>query len=409
MSGTHGPQPEAGAPGPSADDVVPAATVALLRDAPGGPEVLLTRRPATMAFGPGLHVFPGGRLDAADEDPRLLERLATPLGGDPAGLHGPAFAIAAIREAWEEAGILLASDRRPASGPAPHAAGRVADARAGGRFVDLVLARDLELRGDWLMPLSRWVTPPVVPRRYDTRFFVAWLPDGATPAFDAREVDAHEWLTPDAALEAMADGRIELWPPTATTLQQLLPVRRREDAGTLVPVRPQAAPVVEHVDGTDGLVTRIVLHGAGGVPGAVCAAYVVGRRRVAIVDPGDPNDEAAEAILGVVAGRHATVDAVLVTRATPDRAAGAEGLALRLGVPVLAPDPARRRLAGTTRALLPGEVAKAGDLPIRALDAVGGLAYAVETAGVVLTGGAAGIVLTGGADGPWPAGLIPLS
>jgi len=172
-----------------------AATVALLRAGHRGPEVLLTERPATMAFGPRLHVFPGGALDPADADPALLARLRPSRIGDPARLHGAPFAVAAIREAWEEAGVLLASGPGLPSMPAP------ADA-AGSSFRDLVLERELELRGDWLAPLSRWVTPPVVPRRYDARFFVAWLPDDAAPAFDPREVVGHDWMTPVAASTA---------------------------------------------------------------------------------------------------------------------------------------------------------------------------------------------------------------
>ena len=91
---------------------------------------------------------------------------------------GAPFVVAAIREAWEEAGILLgtpAGTRGPVDGswrfPTAAEAGTVP-------FLDLVVEHDVELRGDWLVPLSRWVTPPVVPRRYDARFFVAWLPDG---------------------------------------------------------------------------------------------------------------------------------------------------------------------------------------------------------------------------------------
>ena len=147
----------------------PAATVAIMRDAPHGPEVLLTHRPSTMAFGPGLHVFPGGSLDPAVDDARLLERLRPPLDGDPAGVHGAPFVVAAIREAWEEAGILLGS---PAGTRGPvDASWRFPSAAEAGRasFLDLVVAHDAELRGDWLVPLSRWVTPPVVPRVLDDK------------------------------------------------------------------------------------------------------------------------------------------------------------------------------------------------------------------------------------------------
>ena len=368
----------------------PAATLALLRDSPAGPEVLLTHRPATMAFGPGLHVFPGGGVDPEDADPRLLSRFRPPPEGDPAGLHGPQFAIAAIREAWEEAGILLAS---PPAGTTALAGSH------GTGFLDLVLARDLELRGDWLVPLSRWVTPPVVPRRYDARVFVAWLPDGAAPVFDAQEVAAHEWLTPAGALEAMADGRIELWPPTSTTLQQLAGVRDLAAVRRLAPVRDQPPPVVSAVEGTGGLVTRIDVGGAGGIPGSQATTYIVGRRRLAIVDPGDPNDDAADAVLGAVEAMGATVSAVLVTVPVPNRAAGAEGLALRLGVPVHAWAGASRVLSGAIVPVAPDTDLDAADVAIRAVGVPAGLAYEVA---------AARVVFTGGADGPWPAGWATL-
>ncbi len=311
----------------------PAATVVLLRAAPGGPEVLLTRRPSTMAFGPGLHVFPGGAVDPPDRDPRLLGRLRVQPGLPVPGSHAGMFMVAAIRELFEEAGILLATGP---GGPPPRALGIA--------FVDLVLDGDLELRGDWLVPLSRWVTPPVVPRRYDARFFVTRLPPGAVPAFDGREVAGHEWTTPRDALAAMAAGRIELWTPTSTTLQQLASARDLDDvrrhcsprvvpdaAGKATGGEPDPTPCVDH---PHPLVTRVHLGGAGGIPGQGVDAFLVGRDRVVVVDPGDPNDEAATAILGAAAERGSRIVGILLTAPVPDHAAGAEGLALRLGVPV---------------------------------------------------------------------------
>ncbi|HEU0244382.1 MAG TPA: hypothetical protein VFQ75_10780 [Candidatus Limnocylindrales bacterium] len=358
----------------------PAATVAILREAPGGPEVLLTHRPPTMAFGPGLHVFPGGALDDGDADPRLLERLVPSPDGDPAGLHGPAFAVAAIREAWEESGILLASGLDARRFPSPAAA-------AGAGFADLILARDVTLRGDWLVPLSRWVTPPVVPRRYDARFFVAWLPDGAVPSFHGGEVVAHEWISPLAALDAMADGRIELWMPTSATLQQLAGVRARDEVHALAPRGPAPAPAVRIVDDA-GTVTAIDVGGAGGVPGAAGRTWVVGQRSCVVVDPGDPSDEAADAVLDVVARRGARVVAVLVSSSDPACAGGGEGMALRLGVPLLGPAAAQRQLAASLTTIMPGETVDAVDITVRAIadprgraDALG---YLVEEVGVVL-------------------------
>jgi 8-oxo-dGTP pyrophosphatase MutT (NUDIX family) len=361
-----------------------AATVAILRDAPGGPEVLLTHRPSTMTFGPGLHVFPGGALDAADGDPQLLERLVPPIVGDPGRVHGPAFVVAAIREAWEESGILLASGPDTASFPSP------ADA-AGAAFWSLVLARDVRLRGDWLVPLSRWVTPPVVPRRYDARFFVAWLPDGALPSFHGGEVVAHEWTAPIAALDAMADGRIDLWMPTSTTLQQLAGVRSPADLPGLAPDGPAPAPVTRPVDGTRGLVTAIDVGGAGGIPGRTGRTWVVGDRSCVVIDPGDPSDEAAEAVISIAAARGARVAAVLVSSSDPACAAGGEGMALRLGVPLLAPVAAVRQLAATLVAVAAGEPIDAPDVAIRAVGSPDGradaLGYLVEDAGLVLSGG----------------------
>jgi recombination protein RecT len=247
----------------------PAATVAILRDAPRGPEVLLTHRPTTMAFGPGLHVFPGGALDPADSDTRLLERLRPPLDGDPAGVHGAPFVVAAIREAWEEAGILLGT--AAGTGGPVDGSWRFPSAAETGHvpFLDLVIEHDVELRGDWLVPLSRWVTPPVVPRRYDARFFVAWLPDGAQLVFDEREVAGHEWIRPADALGAMAAGRFELWMPTSATLQVLLAVASVDDLRSLAPSGPAAPPRSAAVAGSDGRIVEIRTGGAGGVPGAV--------------------------------------------------------------------------------------------------------------------------------------------
>lgn len=387
-------------PGDAADEAAasappprPAATIALLRPGPDGPEVLLTHRPPTMAFGPGLHVFPGGAVDPGDGDARLLARSAlTPAAcaaawaGDLDAATAVAAAVAAIRELFEEAGVLLAT------GPADATvdAGIAAAARASGEpFAALVERLDLVLRTDDLVPLSRWVTPPLgLARRYDARFFVAALPAGIAVAHDPHEVAAHHWMTPRAALGAMAAGTIDLWPPTSTTLQQLAPARGLDDVRRhLRPIGPASPPEPAEL-GPD--LARVRLHGAGGIPGATVNAWIVGRHRVVVVDPGDPNDAAADAILGHVAARGARIAAILLTTPAPDHAAGSTSIALRCGAQVLAAAGADRVLSGGAGHLADGELLDLADTPIRVHATPGTdphhLAFELPAAEAVLVG-----------------------
>jgi 8-oxo-dGTP pyrophosphatase MutT (NUDIX family) len=303
-----------------------ASTVALLRAGPGGPEVLLTHRPASMSFGPGLHVFPGGAVDPADSDKPLVSRSTFDAAACAAGWAGDlgpaaaiAHAVAAVRELYEEAGVLLATTR---SGLQPDAGTVEAAHRSGEPLAGLAERLDLVLRTDRLIALSHWVTPPEgVPRRYDTRFYAAALEDASGLGPGGREVAAHEWLTPANALEARAHGRIDLWPPTSTTLAQLARARGTDDIRRWLGPLPRAGgPVTMAV--ADGIV-RVRASGAGGIPGAIVNAYLVGRRRVVVVDPGDPSEEAIEAILAAAAALGAEVRAVLLTAPVPDRAGGA--------------------------------------------------------------------------------------
>ena len=370
-----------------------ASTVALLRPGPAGPEVLLTHRPPTMAFGPGLHVFPGGAVDPGDADPGLLARsalapeaCAAAWAGDLAPAEAAAHHVAAIRELFEEAGVLLATGR---DGRAPDPAVLEMARRSGTTFAALVEGLDLVLRTDRLVPLSRWVTPPVgLGRRYDARFYVAALPEGADVSPDAGEVVAHDWMTPRAALAAMADRRIELWPPTSTTLLQLEAAAGVDDVRRyLAPVAATAPPEVEVV-GPDLVCVR--LHAAGGIPGNGVNAYVVGRRRLVVVDPGEPNDAAVDAILAVARERGGTIAAVLLTSPAPDHAAGSTSIALRLDVPVMASAGAANVLSDPILSLADGDRIDLADTPIRVHATPGPhddhLAYDLPDLGAILVG-----------------------
>lgn len=217
------------------DAVVPrdSATVILLREEEPGFSVFMVRRHAKSGFMAGAYVFPGGTLDAADRTPSLLARVAGRAPDEAArviaeddGERALALHVAALRETFEEVGVLLADGADPAT---------LEDARrrlnAGElSFEALVAELDVRLRADALTPLSRWVTPEVEPRRYDARFFLARAPREQRAMHDRVEVTAGEWLRPRDALERGARGEIQLPPPTLRTLECLLAFTTLEQA-----------------------------------------------------------------------------------------------------------------------------------------------------------------------------------
>lgn len=376
----------------------PAATVVLLRGGPSGPEILLTHRPATMAFAPDMHVFPGGRVDTTDADPRLVARSATQpdtaaalLGGDLPPPEAFAAFVAAIREAWEEVGVLLADTPERVS-PADLQLARTDLLGGDVTFADLADRLDLHLRTDRLVPLARWVTPPTMDRRFDARSFVAALPDGALASLIGEEVSAHSWWTPRAALDAMAAGRIGMWLPTSATLQQL------EHVDTVETVRSRLAPgrlgevAVERVAAD---VVRVTMPAGGGVAGQPVAAYLVGREEVVIVDPGDPTGPGLDAAIGAIAEAGGRPVGVALTHADPDHAGGAEALAEMCGVPVFAAPDRARDLPYEVGPLENGGIIPVGDVPLIVVATPGPapdhLAFVVGDGTVVLSGDLDGI------------------
>lgn len=193
----------------------PAATVIVLRDSPRGPEIFMVRRHEDTAFMGGAHVFPGGRVDRAD-----LEAA----GGNENG----AFRFAAIRELFEEAGVLLArtADREFVSLAGVEAQERYRGYRAevyggGITLAEIAVRERLELALDALVPFAHWVTPPVDTRRFDTHFFVTRVPTDQTPIHDATETTHSVWTTAADAIGSGVADEIVLPPPTWTTLREL--------------------------------------------------------------------------------------------------------------------------------------------------------------------------------------------
>jgi glyoxylase-like metal-dependent hydrolase (beta-lactamase superfamily II) len=249
-------------------------------------------------------------------------------------------------------------------------------------FPAVVEALDLRLEADHLAPIAHWTTPPIMPRRFDTRFFAAELPVGAEPSFDTDEVVSHRWLTARAALDAMAAGEIAMWVPTSATLQQLsFATGLAEIRGRIVPGDVPAPRVIGERPG----LMRIVLGSAGAVPGQTVNCYLVGEDEVVVVDPGDPSDAAAEAIIDAATASGGRLVAIALTHVDPDHAAGAEALAIRLDLPILAGPGAGRDLPYLVRELADGERIGAGAVELEVVATPGPredhVAFAITGAG----------------------------
>ncbi len=223
-----------------------AATVLLIRDADatdgyGGQsvEVCMLRRNLALEFVAGAYVFPGGSVDPEDQSPEAVDRCdgltdeeaSSMLGIESGGL---AFWVAALRECFEEAGILMArptGDGPSGRGPLldttdPMLARRFAahrhavnEQRVG--FLDVCEQEDLLLAVDAVYYIGHWITPELSPRRFDTRFFIAEAPPGQLVSHDDGETIADIWIRPSEALAREAAGEIELLPPTIFNLQKI--------------------------------------------------------------------------------------------------------------------------------------------------------------------------------------------
>jgi len=216
---------------PGTSTLPQAATLILVRPHAGELQVYLLRRSPTSAFMPGLFVFPGGLVDSADCDEVFWadhldltpQAIGERLGRGLESAVALRYAVAAVRETFEEAGVFFA---------APAASTQAGLKRAGERRLRERLPhgwlRTWVETEDWILTLSalspwaHWITPVGMPRRFDTRFFVAALPDGQDGRPDLHETTEGLWISPPQALAQNMDGRTPLSPPALVTLHELL-------------------------------------------------------------------------------------------------------------------------------------------------------------------------------------------
>jgi 8-oxo-dGTP pyrophosphatase MutT (NUDIX family) len=240
-----------------------AATVLILRDGAVGLEVFMLKRNLNSDFVGGAYVFPGGAVDPADRhvdlDPVCEGRsdvdASRRLGIDVGGL---AFWVAAIRESFEEAGVLLAyDDRGLVDLDAAHSIERWRHHRlqvdsAQLTMADLCRLEGLRLAVDGMHYFGHWITPEGAPRRYDTRFFLAAAPANQTPLHDDHEVIANEWVRPDDAVARAHSGELTMMPPTVASLKaiaQFSTAAQALNAATEIVDVPTVLPRVIAVDG----------------------------------------------------------------------------------------------------------------------------------------------------------------
>ena len=285
----------------------PAATVVVLRPASRGFEVLLTRRAAGMRFGADMFVFPGGRIDPGDVDHRA----------------------AAVRETLEETGI--------------------------------------ELEADELIPLTRWVTPPGLPSRFDARFFAALVGSGTDVVAASDEVADWRWLGPGDALAAGESGELGMWQPTVVTLQQLEDLGDREAIqAAFAPDSSSDEPGTVAFEQVDRGLQRVRQPWAGGIEGRTAVGWLVGKREWVVVNPADPTGETTAATLARADAAGATLVGVAITDLLPAHHAGVEMLAAGLGLPVVAGPTASRIAPYPVIELRGGEPVPFGDVSLTA-------------------------------------------
>ncbi len=367
-------------------DIRPAATLVLTKDTAEGLQVLLLQRTWEAVFLPGFYVFPGGGVDESEalgrehalgpEDAEISQIMSLDEGGTD-------YMLAAVRECFEEAGILLAQTADGKNLAADHRVHEEREALFQGRipFADLCRKHSLTIPLDRLAYLGHWTTPPGPPRRFDTRFFIAPAPERQTASHDGMETIDHVWLTPAEALDDHRAGRRLLGLPTLQTLRVLSDFNTTEAAmryahanppapssskpwpairkGRTVELEPgapaydEAAKLDPEGEGTTQAeivpgepveiaagITRVTAPNPGMMTGPGTNTYILGRERFTVLDPGPDHKGHIARLLELTGG---VIDQVLVTHTHLDHSPAAATLKARTGCRVLgrnAPDEA---------------------------------------------------------------------
>ncbi|MGH9761562.1 MAG: MBL fold metallo-hydrolase, partial [Blastocatellia bacterium] len=317
-----------------------AAAIILLKD-PEDPKVYLVKRNPKLAFMGGFHTFPGGQVDKED--------FSTKVEGCESETES-AMRVAAIREGFEEAGVLITKRADTLSGD------DVAEARAALEsgeltFGKLLESHNLSLVASTLLPVGRWVTPPFSPRRFDTWFFLTWLPEGQEAAVIPGELVHGEWIRPADALDMWKRCESVMAPPTLHALRALASLGSDlADAQARFTAIPEAnRGEVRRIEFGPGILFFPVKTPT--LPPATHTnCYIIGGNEVVIIDPASPYEEeqaALDKFIDTLIGEGRKVREIFLTHHHRDHVAGSDHLRARLGVKVAAQRLTAERLKGS--------------------------------------------------------------
>jgi len=239
--------------------LIPAATIILGRDRSDDLEIFMVQRNRQIDFAAGALVFPGGRVEADDASPGVCRRCAPIAQGREPDIG---FYVAAIREVYEECGILLARDRDDATIVSAARLAGLEDKRRAIcdktlTFSELLEAENLYPACDCLTPFSHWVTPEFMPKRFDTWFFIAAAPEGHTGCHDGCESVDSLWLTPKDALAGAGNGTFKVIFPTRMNIAKMGRFNNLEQARAYCASTPVVRVLPRLAQGPDGPVLRI--------------------------------------------------------------------------------------------------------------------------------------------------------
>jgi 8-oxo-dGTP pyrophosphatase MutT (NUDIX family) len=231
-----------------------AATVMIVRDSDAnGVEVYMVKRPGKGDF-PDLYVFPGGKVDEDDWQPSLCPDMADGDASVRLGLDSGAirYWVAVARECFEEVGVLLAKDKEGLYIPDNKQRSELARLRVkllSGEvsWSQVLQTQGLSIASERLVYFSHWLTPPSVPRRFDTRFFLAALPEGQIALADTQETISGQWINPGAALQLHKDQAWQMIDPTIKSLETLSQYTSAEEALAEVAAEKHVKPWSENL------------------------------------------------------------------------------------------------------------------------------------------------------------------